>query len=476
MTKKFNMLHMLEISNVMDDAKQILENHGVEIESPKVVNLLKKAGAKIVNNPNRDHPTALISEDLLYKCIDSVPEEFKMYDRFGNESATIGGDHVNYTPGSCGTNYYDAKTDTHRRATEHDLTEIVRVSDSLKNMAMVSTSVVVDQTPASIQDLYRLRIVLNNSTKPIVTGTFVDNLEAMKDMLVVVRGSEEELKKKPFAIFDCCPSPALKWPRIWGEDVMNCAKYGIPVEFISMPQPGLSSPPLLYDSVVQHTAETLSGVVISQCSNPGAPLIYGGSPTMVNHASMGMTALLGDIGTMRMDLAYISIAKHLCLPCQCYLGLSDSKRIDVQAGYEKGMSILLTAMAGVNNVSGPGMLESENCQSKEMIVIDDEICGMAFNFIQGLPKKSKHTVDDIVLMAEEKTVDPDRIQYLRDDTEFHRSKVADKEILGLWQKNGRKSMLDNAIERTEEILNKYTPNPLSIEQQNDINKIIESKQ
>ena len=65
------------------------------------------------------------------------------------------------------------------------------------------------------------------------------------------------------------------------------------------------------------------------------------------------------------------------------MGLSDSKLLDSQAGFETGMGAIIAALSGINVISGPGMLDFESCQSLEKIVVDNEICGMALRLVMG---------------------------------------------------------------------------------------------
>jgi len=88
------------------------------------------------------------------------------------------------------------------------------------------------------------------------------------------------------------------------------------------------------------------------------------------------------------------MGKHYGVPTHGYLGLSDSKALDGQSSFESGMGILLAAMAGMNIVSGPGMQASENCQSLEKLIIDNELCGTAYRLVEGI------TVDETALATE----------------------------------------------------------------------------
>ncbi|MEW6374522.1 MAG: trimethylamine methyltransferase family protein [Thermodesulfobacteriota bacterium] len=133
--------------------------------------------------------------------------------------------------------------------------------------------------PEEIADCYRLFISLQFRSKPIVTGTFlIEGFKPMFEILFAIRGESAELRKKPLAIFDASPSPPLKWSNLTTQSVIDCARAGIPSEFVSMSLTGATSPVTLSGALVQHSVENLAGLVISQLAQPGAPVIFGGSP------------------------------------------------------------------------------------------------------------------------------------------------------------------------------------------------------
>src|SRR5450756_716904 len=103
-----------------------------------------------------------------------------------------------------------------------------------------------------IGDLYRLYLALNYIRKPIVTGAFrTDTWWTMKEMLVAVAGGEAALAARPIAVFDVCPSPPLLWSDLTCQNLIDCARAGIPAELVSMPLAGATAPVtlcLLYTS------------------------------------------------------------------------------------------------------------------------------------------------------------------------------------------------------------------------------------
>ena len=148
---------------------------------------------------------------------------------------------------------------------------------------------------------------------------------------------------------------------------------------------GATSPVTIAGTLVQHVAENLSGLVIGQLAGPGAPVIFGGSPSSFDMRKG--TTPMGAIETMMIDTAYAQIGKCLKLPTHAYMALSDAKVNDAQAGFETGLGAVLGALAGINVISGPGMLDFESTQSLEKLVIDDEICAMAYRLLDGIAQR-----------------------------------------------------------------------------------------
>ena len=281
---------------------------------------------------------------------------------------------------------------------------------------------------------------------------YKSDFEVMKEFQLAVRGSKEVLKEKPLTIFSCCPTSPLKWSDVTSRNVVDCAGYSIPIEFISMPLAGFMSPVTLTGTLVQHTAETLSGVVISQLANPGTPVLYGGSPAIFDVRYE--TTPMGAVETMMIDCAYNEIGKHLGMPTQAYISLSDAKQLDSQAGLESSMGATLAALAGINNISGPGMLDFESCQSLEKLVLDNEICGMVFRLTEGIePKEDFPSLPRFEELLRDKhlLISEHSMKYLREEHYFP-GPVIDRANRPRWEAEGRVTLEERAHSEVEKLL------------------------
>lgn len=262
------------IQQIISEAKQVLSTIGIEIHNDRVVSMLMEHGARKDQSGLR----VLISDALIDTALKSVPHAFQLFSSTGKRTHDFCGNKVHFTPGSSALMYLDPETHQFRRPRTSDYIKYVKIVDQLRYIASQSTAMVPEDVADGISDSYRLFLSLLYSEKPVVTGCFtIESFELMKNMLMAVRGSGNELKEKPLAVFSCCPTSPLKWSDVTSQNVLDCAKYFIPVEFIAMPLAGFAAPVTLVGTLIQHTAETLSGIVISQIANPGTPVLYGGS-------------------------------------------------------------------------------------------------------------------------------------------------------------------------------------------------------
>lgn len=377
MQPKLELLTLDLISRILDEAFHIMQSPGIKVQDSEARDLLISAGASAKGD------VVCIPEKVVRAALDTTPLEFWLYDRFGEPKVHYGGNTVQFDPGSSGVHVLNPDTGIHYPSETADLIRLVKVAEMLPAYDAQSTALVCNEVPKTISDLYRLYIVLIYSSKPIVTGAFaINTLQTMIEMLAIFAGDLSSLAKKPQAVFDVCPSPPLIWSEFGAQNLIALARSNIPTELISMPLAGATAPVTLLGSIVQHAAESLSGIAIHQLANPGAPIVWGGAPAIfdMRHG----TTPMGAIETSMIDAAYAQVGKSLDLPTHCYLCASDAKIVDAQAGLESGISAVLGALAGVNMISGAGMLDFLACHSVEKLVVDAEAINMAKRLIKGI--------------------------------------------------------------------------------------------
>lgn len=465
MRPKFQLLEKALIERILGEAFQLIEDPGVRV-APYVEDLLSGVGITVKDG------VAHIPEPLARRLLELVPRGFCLYDRNGKPAVHYGGDDVHFDPGSSCLNILDPFTQQPRPALSADLIRLVQVTEMLPQFAAQSTAMVCNDAPPEIGDWYRLLLVLWFSEKPVVTGAFsATSLHTLIDLLAIESGGREALRMQPRAIFDVCPSPPLNWSEFASQNLVDLARAGIPAEIVSMPLAGATAPVTLAGSVVQHAAECISGITIHQLAQPGAPIVWGAAPAIFDMRT-GKTPM-GAIETAMLDIACAEVGKHLGLPTHAYMVAGDGRVIDAQVEMESGISATLGALAGINMISGAGMLDFLACHSIEKLVIDAEAIASTQRLLEGIiPRGVSLAVDvfaqtglhgDFLKLKETRAL-------FRKEQHFP-SAVIDRGLANMDGTNP--DILDRARQRVEELVSAYERHPLSPEREKEMRAFAE---
>jgi trimethylamine--corrinoid protein Co-methyltransferase len=277
MQPQIKLLDEALVERIIVEGFDLLRNPGVKVYNDEGLTLLADAGADV----DFQTKVARIPQPLVENALRSAPASFALYNGEGHIAVRYEGDHVQFDPGSCAVNILDGETGQHRQPVTADYVRYAQLIEMLPAYEAASTAFVCSDVAQGIGDLYRLYLTLLYSSKPIITGAFrMDTLHIMKDLLVAEAGSLEALAARPRAVFDVCSSPPLLWSELTCQNLIDCARYGIPAQLVSMPLAGSTAPATLVGAAVQHTAETMSGVAIHQLVHPGAPIVWGGAPAI----------------------------------------------------------------------------------------------------------------------------------------------------------------------------------------------------
>ena len=444
------------VGRILEEARHLLATLGVEVHNAAATELFLAHGAR-----QDEGGRVRLPADLVDRALAAAPHAVRLFDVLGGQTHELGGDAVYFTPGSAAIHVLDGETGRIRTPAITDYVRYAKLVAGLPHIAAQSTALIPADVPEAVQDSFRLFLSLLLGEKPVVTGAFsAAGFGVMRDLQLAVRGTSEALREKPLCVFSCCPTAPLRWSYETSQNVIDCARSGIPVEFVSMPLAGFVAPVSLVGSVVQHAAETLSGVVISQLSAPGAPVVWGGSPAIFDIRFE--TTPMGAIETMMLDCANAEVGRRLGLPTQGYIALSDAKALDAQAGLETGMGAVLASLSGINSVSGPGMLDFESCQSLEKLVLDDEICGMVARLRRGIEPRDDFPSRELfeeLLRDGHLLIAAHTRRHGREQIRFT-SPVVERAPLGRWREEGATTLVERARREVERIVGTWTPSRL----------------
>ncbi len=441
-------------TQILDEARRVLAEIGLEVRGTVLRERLLAAGLKTDSTGER----ILFPREVVNEAIRTAPSSFTLYDRSGNPHAEIGGDNVHFVPGSSGLRVTDHRTGETRHATSADFVEYVRLTHGLKNIAYLATAFSTDDIPADVSDAWRLGLCLENSTKPVVSGAFTEHgVPRMAQMMELFRADRADLIARPMSIFTVTATGNFRYGEDSCQNLLDCVEAGIPVEIVPVTLMGLIAPVTLIGATVFHTIDVLAGVTMTQLVKPGAPVIFGGAPATFHMKAA--SAPMAAIEALHLDAAYVEVAKALELPTQAYMALSDAKVLDAQAGAETFGSALLAALAGVNSVSGPGMLDYVLVFSLPKLVFDDEMCGQALHFVRDIGVLDDLPVDGLIdhLLAENHLIMAEHTTTHWPQELWLTSPVIDRDNRETWERRGAKSIVERCSEDVETRLAAYEP-------------------
>jgi trimethylamine--corrinoid protein Co-methyltransferase len=224
-------------------------------------------------------------------------------------------------------------------------------------------------------------------------------------------------------------------------------------------QPGATSPVTMAGTVTQLIAEGLLCLTLIQLRKPGAPCFLGANVGIFDMA----TAKLCMAGpeTSLAIAAQSEIAQSFGLPSWGLAGATDAKVLDAQAGLESAFHILAQGLGGLNLIHDVGYMDMGMVCSTDMLVLGDEIVGMARRFIRGIEVNPETLARDVIAR-----VGPGG-HYLEDDHTFNhfRQQLWNPSLLTRhgrdeWQAAGSKDMAQKVHEKVLEILNNHQAPPL----------------
>lgn len=454
MRPTINILDDELISKVLAEAKRIMSETGTEIRGPRLRERLLAHGL-----PTDASGRVLFPPQVVDRAIASAPKSFTLHDRDGNPHAEIGGWNVHFIPGSSGLKIMDHRTGETRLANSTDFVEYVRLCDGLPHIPYLATAFSTNaDIESQVSDAWRLYLVLTNSKKPVVSGAFGEHgVPRMVEMMQLFRRDRAELIAKPMSIFTVTATGNFRFGEDSCQNLLDCVEAGIPVEIVPVTLMGLIAPVTLVGALVFHCVDVLTGITMAQIIKPGAPVLFGGAPATfhMRAASSPMAA----IEAQRLNVAYVAVAKSLGLPTQAYMALSDGKFLDAQAGAETMSSALLAALAGINSVSGPGMLDFVLTFSLPKLVFDNEVCGQCLHFVREVRVLEDLPAAGLVdhLRAEDHLITaPHTLKYWPQEL-YLTDPVIDRENRENWAERGSKHLCQRAHDEVERRLAGYVP-------------------
>jgi trimethylamine--corrinoid protein Co-methyltransferase len=375
-----------DIVQIHETSMRVFEEVGIRVKNDEALELFAEAGAMV----DRETSVMKMDEELVLELIDRAPSMVHLYGQRPEHTLHVGGSNVYAGTGGTALYVLDPGSDERRRATLADLRDIARLVDRLPNVDFFMLPVFPSDTDEETVDVNRFGTALAYQGKHVTGGVYTaGGVRDVIRMASMIAGSEKALKERPLVSFvTCCGISPFVLDDLYSSLAMEVARAGLPVITPVEPLCGTTAPVTLAANLVVQNVDTLAGVALTQLVNPGAPVMYGCISSISDMKDLKYLSGAVEMGMMNAGAS--QLARHYGLPIYATAGMSDSKTLDAQSGYESAITNLLVALAGGNYIhDAAGLMEFCMTASLEKYVMDDEILGMVMRAVRGIEVNEK---------------------------------------------------------------------------------------
>lgn len=440
-----------DVQRIHQAALTVLERTGVEVLESECRHILEQAGARL----DRARDRVFFPPNMVEQALAGVNRDCVLYSKDGRTDLHLRGKRVHLGTGGAAVHVLDLETGRVRNSAVRDLYDIGRLVETLDNIHFYLRPVVARDVPNEDIDVNTFYACLAATNKHVMGGCYyAEKVADIKRLGVLIAGGEGAFLARPFLSFNLgfMVSP-LRFAKETVDTLTAAVRAGIPVSLVSAPQAGATAPASLVGTLVQVVAEELAGITYVQCLRPGHPILMGGMPLVSNLRTGGMIGGTAELALM--NAASAQMCHFYGLPVYSSSALTDSKVPDVQAGFEKGLTTAVVALAGAQyNHHAAGMLESMLAVAYEQYVIDDDINGQVMRLVRGLDvteeSLSLEVIHDVCNGEGHYLDHPQTIALM--ESEYHYPHSVDRGTRADWETAGAIDMRERARRQAREIL------------------------
>ncbi len=443
-------------------ALDLLATTGIAEHTQELRDIALPKGCTLNEHGRLCFPVALM-EDL----IAGAANEYVVYargERAGKDDVHCSGNKVHFSTAGTAVTTFDSQTRTYRASTILDVYDFTRLTDTLEHVHMCGDTVVAtDLTDDFEHDMNIVYALISGTEKPLCMSfrnrEFIAPAIEIFDLAL---GGQGRFMEKPFCIFGGCPivSP-FRFGRENLEILIETSRLGLTSDIAVAPQSGATAPAPLAGILVQVIAETLACLAVVNLVNPGCPMTFAAWPFVTDLRTGSFSG--GSAEQALLASTAVQMGKFYNLPNSVGAAMTDSKIPDAQAGYEKGLSLALAALAGSNRIcEAAGMMGSLMGCSFESLFMDNEAIGMILRVARGVEVNDETLSLDIIKST---VVDPGHflgneqtLQHM--ETEYLYPTLMDRTPASAWEKEGSKDTFERSREAVREVMRTHYPNYL----------------
>ncbi len=435
------------VEQIHNTVMRVFEDVGFQVNSDEALEYFRNASATIEGH------VVKMPRDMVMELVGKAPSNITLCGRNPEHDLNLGGTRVYAGTGGTALHIIDGVTGERRRSTLADLKNLARLIDGLDNIHFFLLPTYPTDLQPEIVDVNRFFAGLNNTSKHIMGGVYTyEGLERVIRMGEIIVGSAEKLRQNPVISIILCAISPMTIDEKYGDMIVTAAKAGVPVALPSEPLCGSTSPVTIAGNVVIQVVDSLAEVCLTQLVNSGTPAIFGSVAS--SNDFRDLKYLIGAIEMGMSNAASAQMAQFYKIPFYATAGMSDSKVVDAQCGYESALTTLLCALSGANYIhDAAGLLDFALSVSFEKYVMDDEIIGMAMRAVEGITVNEETLAFDLIKEAGPGgnfVTSKHTRKHMR--TEHYMPSLSDRDHMKTWVENGKEDTAIRAKKRAKEIL------------------------
>jgi trimethylamine--corrinoid protein Co-methyltransferase len=461
-SKPLDLLTEEEVEAIHRGALYTLQKTGMRVEHERALRLYAENGCQV----DFDERRVRIPSGLVEECLRQCPSSYILKARDPDQDLMVGGNTVYFMQGM-GMRYLDLDSWETRPATADEHREAMIVADALPNVHLADGIFFYMER----QGIPPVMVMLENLASGLRYSSKAEQFGYQKDCEIFAIKMAKALGINLNPELDTA-SPLT----IYGGAVEAAFRYidaGIPIQPCSSMTMGAEGPATLAGSMVLGVAIVMAWAVLTQIIKPGAPMSiqHGLKPMDMQRGSPRFgSPEYALTGAMMNQM----LRKYGIPSCPGSGFTSLSKKIDYQVGYEKSMGALLSALSGGNLIIFQGGSGAELLYHPVLSILDDDAAGWMGHFLEGVTVTDATLAIDLI-----NQVGPIPGHYLSTAhtrewwrKEQYIPKVADLEAYPIWVRSGKKDAFALAKERMEQILSTHKPKPLSAEQEQAVEDVL----
>lgn len=450
-----------QLDAIHEASMRILEETGFSTSSRALAETMAEGGQRVeVDGPN-GNARVWLDPAFVMGALALAPRRYTLGARDPNDDLPLDGRHMYMSTDGCPAHIIDIETGERRATRKQDLGDLARVADALPQYGIVYTSVAANDVPVPVRAIHETHAMWANTSKHVMQVTAANGFSArgIVDMMEVIQGSTEAIRRRPILSSHQCVISPLHWDG----DVVDAMEVfglaGVPVGVTTMPLAAATAPASLAGTIALANAEVLSGIAILETLVPGAPANYVSFAATIDLRTGQMNPTFNGEDTW-LEMSSPAMARYYGIPGVHSTMGTGSLAHDWQAGVQNAQSAMGSMVTPGDIMIGGGSLAAANVFSFAGLVLDAEIMESVYRWMEGIDVSDDALAVDVV-----RAVGPGghflgEAHTLARMGDFQRSGIMNRRGWDEWEAAGRPTPEAAALAEAERLLAEHEPDPL----------------